>query len=164
VLFDLGLANELYVSLIGPVEDLVKDAHHVLVVPTGPLTSLPFHLLVTEKPATAITQLKDIGSYPDAGWLINHQAVSVLPALTSLKALRQVARRDPGAKPLEGFADPVFDPYLGDHFGAERHISTGATLCTKCGAPHLVRENCTPSLTGGRRQALQWAPPPTQHR
>src|SRR5260370_28761310 len=110
VLFDLGLANELYVSLIGLVEEVVKDARHVLVVPAGPLTSLPFHLLVTEKPATAIPQLKDIGSYRDAAWLIRRQAVSVLPALASLKALRQVPRRDPGAKPLVGFGDPVFDP------------------------------------------------------
>src|SRR5262249_45830484 len=33
-LFDLGLANELYASLIGPIEELVKDARHVLVVPS----------------------------------------------------------------------------------------------------------------------------------
>jgi CHAT domain-containing protein len=110
VLFDLGLANELYVSLVGPVEDLIKDARHVLVVPDGALTSLPFHLLVTEKPATAIPQLKDIASYRDAAWLIKRQALSVLPALASLKALRRVAGRDPGAKPLVGFGDPVFDP------------------------------------------------------
>jgi CHAT domain-containing protein/tetratricopeptide (TPR) repeat protein len=110
VLFDLALANELYAALIGPVEELTRDARHVLVVPSGPLTSLPFHLLVTEKPAAAVPQLKDIGSYRDAGWLIKRQAVSVLPALASLKALRQVVRRDPGAKPLVGFGDPVFDP------------------------------------------------------
>jgi CHAT domain-containing protein/tetratricopeptide (TPR) repeat protein len=110
-LFDLGLANELYVSLVGPVEDLVKDARHVLVVPSGPLTSLPFHLLVTEKPATAILPLKDIGSYRDAAWLLKRQAVSVLPALASLKALRRGgARREPGARPLVGFGDSVFDP------------------------------------------------------
>jgi hypothetical protein len=47
VLFDLGLANDLYLAVIGPVEEVVKDARHVLVVPAGPLTSLPFHLLVT---------------------------------------------------------------------------------------------------------------------
>jgi CHAT domain-containing protein len=110
VLFDLGLANDLYVSLVGPVDDLIKDAHHVLVVPSGPLTSLPFHLLVTEKPAVAIPQLKDIGSYRDVAWLIKRQSVSVLPALASLKGLRQVTRRDPGARPMVGFGDPVFDP------------------------------------------------------
>jgi hypothetical protein len=110
VLFDLGLANELYTDLIGPVELLVKDARHLLVVPSGPLTSLPCHLLVTEKPATPIPQLEDIGSSWDVAWLIKRQAESVLPALASLKALRQVARRDAGARPLVGFGDPVFDP------------------------------------------------------
>jgi CHAT domain-containing protein len=110
VLFDLGLANELYVSLVTPVEDLVRDAHHALVVPSGPLTSLPFHLLVTEKPTTAIPQLKDIGTYRHAAWLIKRQAVSLLPAPASLKALRRVASQAPGAKPMVGFGDPVYDP------------------------------------------------------
>jgi tetratricopeptide (TPR) repeat protein len=51
-LFDLGLAHELYAALLGPVEALVKDKRHLLIVPTGALTALPFHLLVTETPAT----------------------------------------------------------------------------------------------------------------
>jgi hypothetical protein len=42
VLFDLGLANDLYAALIGPVEDLVKDARHLLVVPSGALTRCRF--------------------------------------------------------------------------------------------------------------------------
>jgi CHAT domain-containing protein len=124
VLFDLGLANELYRALIGPVEEVVKDAHHLLVVPAGPLTSLPFHLLVTEKPPNAIPQLKDIGSYRDAAWLIKRQAVSLLPALASLKALRQVANREPGALPLVGFGDPVFDPAERVKALAERRART----------------------------------------
>jgi CHAT domain-containing protein/Tfp pilus assembly protein PilF len=110
VLFDLGLANELYAALIGPVENQIKDARHLLIVPAGPLTSLPFHLLVAEKPATAIPQLKDIGSYRDAAWLIKRQAVSVLPAIASLKALRAPVRQGGAAKPMVGFGDPVFDP------------------------------------------------------
>jgi hypothetical protein len=76
----------------------------VLVVPDGALTPLPFHLLVTEKPAAAIPQLKNIGSYRDAAWLIMRLAVGVLPALASLKALRQAARRDPVASPWWGSA------------------------------------------------------------
>ena len=50
-LFDLALANELYATLLGPVEALVKDKRSLLVAPSGALTALPFHLLVTEKPA-----------------------------------------------------------------------------------------------------------------
>jgi CHAT domain-containing protein/tetratricopeptide (TPR) repeat protein len=108
-LFDLGLANELYGDLIRPVDQVIKNARHMLVVPSGPLTSLPFHLLVTEKPPAAIPELKEIGSYRDAAWLVKRQAVSVLPALASLNALRRVAGQ-PGSKPMVGFGDPVFDP------------------------------------------------------
>ena len=49
-----ALANELHATLLGPVEALVKDKRSLLVVPSGALTALPFHLLVTEKPAAAI--------------------------------------------------------------------------------------------------------------
>jgi hypothetical protein len=131
VLFDLGLANELFAALIGPVEEVVKDARHVLVVPSGPLTSLPFHLLVTEKPATPIPQLKDIGSYRDAAWLMKRQAVSVLPALASLKALRQVTRREPGARPMVGFGDPVFDPTERAKALAERRAAQARIAVTR---------------------------------
>ena len=100
-------------------------------VPSGPLTSLPFHLLVTEKPATAIPQLKDIASYRDAAWLIKRQGLSVLPALAGLKALRQVARRDAGARPLVGFADPVFDPAERAKALAERRATQTRVAVTR---------------------------------
>jgi hypothetical protein len=109
---------------------VTKGARHLLVRPSGP-PSLPFHLLVTEKPATAIPQLKDIGSYRDAAWLIKRQAVSVLPALASLKALRQVARRDPGARPLVGFGDPVFDPAERAKALAERRAAQTRVALTR---------------------------------
>ena len=47
--FDLRRAHELYTALFAQVEDLIKDKH-LLVVPSGALTSLPFQVLVTEKP------------------------------------------------------------------------------------------------------------------
>ena len=110
MLFDLALAHELYVALIGPVEALVKDKRHLLVVPSGPLTSLPFNLLVTEKPAQPVTQAKDIARYRDAAWLIKRQAVSVLPSVASLRALRLFARKAEATKAMIGFGDPIFDP------------------------------------------------------
>jgi CHAT domain-containing protein len=109
-LFDLGLANELYVALIGPVEELVRDKRHLLVVPSGPLTSLPFHLLVTEKPAKPVLGVKDIPLYRDAAWLIKRHAVSVLPSVASLGALRLFARKTASTKAMIGFGDPIFDP------------------------------------------------------
>jgi CHAT domain-containing protein/Tfp pilus assembly protein PilF len=107
-LYDLALANELYAALLGPVERLVKDKRSLLIAPSGALTALPFHLLVTEKPTAAIPD--KIEGYRDAAWLLKRQAVSVLPSVSSLKALRGFARRDQAVKPMTGFGDPVFNP------------------------------------------------------
>jgi CHAT domain-containing protein/Tfp pilus assembly protein PilF len=107
-LFDLALANELYVSLLGPVEGLMKDKRSLLVAPSGALTALPFHLLVTEKPQAAIPD--KIEGYRDAAWLLKRQAVSILPSVSSLKALRGFMRKDQAIKPMTGFGDPVFNP------------------------------------------------------
>ncbi len=82
-------------------------------MPSGALTALPFHLLVTEKPAVAVPQVKarrDLAAYRDAAWLLKRQAVSVLPSVASLKALRVFPRRDVGMKPMVGFGDPIFGP------------------------------------------------------
>ena len=68
VLFDLGAAYEFYATLLGPVENVIKDKSHLLVVPTGALTALPFHLLVTERPAVAVPRLEDMATYRDAAW------------------------------------------------------------------------------------------------
>jgi hypothetical protein len=99
-LFDLALANELYGTLLGPVEALVKDKRSLLIVPSGALTALPFHLLVTEKPSAAIPET--LAGDRDAAWLIRRQAVSVLPSVASLKALRAFARNNHAARPMTG--------------------------------------------------------------
>jgi tetratricopeptide (TPR) repeat protein/CHAT domain-containing protein len=106
-LFDLGLAHELYDALLGPVEPLIKDKKHLIVVPSGALTALPFHLLVTQTPAPAASG--DLAAYREAQWLIRRQAVSVLPSVASLKALRMFARKDEAKSPMVGFGDPVFN-------------------------------------------------------
>jgi CHAT domain-containing protein len=107
-LFDLDLAQELYASLLGPADALIKDKRHLLIVPSGPLTELPFHLLVTQKFEGAAKDSSVFGPYRDAAWLIKRQAVAILPSVPSLKALRFSARTDAGAKPLIGFGDPLF--------------------------------------------------------
>ena len=132
VLFDLALAHELYIALIGPVEELVKDKRHVIAVPSGSLTSLPFHLLVTEKPAKLVTKVEDIALYRDAAWLIKRQAVSVLPSIASLRALRLFARQAESTKAIVGFGDPIFDP-------AERARALAERGATKSRAAVMTR-------------------------
>ena len=122
-LFDLALANDLYLALFGQVEAIVKDKRSLLVAPSGALTALPFHLLVTEKPAAAIPE--KLEGYREAAWLLKRQAVSVLPSVASLKALRGFARRDHAVKPMTGFGDPLFNP--ADEGGDKRTASRSLT-------------------------------------
>jgi CHAT domain-containing protein/Tfp pilus assembly protein PilF len=132
-LFDLGLANELYATLLGPVETMLKDKKQLLVVPSGALTSLPFHLLVTQKPSAALPE--NLSGYRDAAWLIKRQGVTVLPSVASLKALRQFGRKDQGAKPMVGFGDPVFNPNVAS--------TSAANSATKTAARSLITRSYT---------------------
>ena len=86
-----------------------------MVVPFGPLTALPFHLLVTAPPRVAKPAAQDsftaetAAPYRDAAWLTRRQAVSVMPSVASLKALRGFGSKERAAKPIVGFGDPVFN-------------------------------------------------------
>jgi CHAT domain-containing protein/tetratricopeptide (TPR) repeat protein len=107
-LFDLDLSYGLYTTILQPVETLIKNKKELLVVPSRALTALPFHLLVTDKPSAA--RPDNLSGYADVAWLIRRHAVTVLPSVSSLKALRGFAHNGVAAKPMIGFGDPVFDP------------------------------------------------------
>jgi CHAT domain-containing protein len=103
--FEHVRAHKLYKALLGEVEDLIKGKH-LLVVASGPLTQLPFHVLVTLAPRTA--------SHHAAAWLVRSHAVTVLPAVASLKALRRAGRPSAAQrKPMIGFGNPLLDGYPG---------------------------------------------------
>jgi CHAT domain-containing protein len=103
--FDLARAHTLYKALFGEVEDLIKDKH-LLVVPSSSLTQLPFHVLVTEKPETPTPDLTD---YRNIAWFARSNAITVLPAVASLQALRQYAKLSQATKPLLGVGNPLLD-------------------------------------------------------
>ena len=124
-LFDLALANELYAALLGPVEALVKDKRSLLVAPSGALTALPFHLLVTEKPAAAISgnirRLSRRGVAVEAaggvGAAVGCEPESVARSLRAgIKAI----------KPMTGFGDPLFNP--SPDGAGRRATATGKTV------------------------------------
>jgi CHAT domain-containing protein len=62
----------------------------------------------------------DLAAYRTAQWLLKLHAVSVLPSVTSLKALRVFARKDESNQPLIGFGDPVFNAEEESKPGAEQ--------------------------------------------
>jgi CHAT domain-containing protein/tetratricopeptide (TPR) repeat protein len=96
--FDHLRAHKLYMDLFSNVVDLIKDKH-LLIVPSGPLTQLPFHALVTQPPTTS--------DHRAIAWLAREHAVTVLPAVSSLKALRRVGRPSAARRALIGFGNPL---------------------------------------------------------
>ncbi len=104
--FDLDFAFTLYTELFGPIERLVRNKHDLIVAAAGPLTALPMHALVTDKPPEA--KPGDYAGYRNAAWLVKRHAVTVVPSVASLKALRAFARKAEAGKPMVGFGDPVF--------------------------------------------------------
>lgn len=114
--FDLAKAHELYAALLGPVQDLIKNKH-LLVVPSGPLTTLPFNVLVTEAPKTGVTGR--LADYRSAAWLGTRQPITVLPSVASLKALRHFAKAGRTRKAYLGIGNPLLEgPRVDLHFAA----------------------------------------------
>jgi CHAT domain-containing protein/tetratricopeptide (TPR) repeat protein len=105
--FDAGRAYGLYLALFGRIEDLIQGKR-LLIVPSGPLASLPFHVLVTQKPKTAIPPTFE--AYRAIAWLARRQAITVLPAVSSLKALRlHEATAQRARDAYAGYGDPVLN-------------------------------------------------------
>jgi CHAT domain-containing protein/tetratricopeptide (TPR) repeat protein len=96
--FDQARAHKLYTALFGELQDLVKGKH-LLIVPSGALTQLPFQVLVTRPP----------GDNRAIAWLAREHAISVLPAASSLKALRRVGKPSTAPKAMIGFGNPLLD-------------------------------------------------------
>jgi len=105
-LFNLQSAHQLYADLLGPVEDLVRDKEKLLIVPSGVLTSLPFNVLVTEKPANAVPS--NMIDYSNAAWLIKRHAITILPSVSSLRALREFASKGKAPDAFIGYGNPDF--------------------------------------------------------
>ena len=107
--FDLRKSHALYLALLAPFEDLIKDKH-ILVVPSGTLASLPFQVLITEAPDGLVGDYK---AYGRVKWLVARQPTTVLPSVASLKGLRQFAGASLAKRPYAGFGNPLLDgnPY-----------------------------------------------------
>jgi CHAT domain-containing protein len=98
--FDHARAYRLYSALLGPVQGLVKGKH-LLMVPSGPLTQLPFQVLVTKPPTS--------DRHRAAAWLAREHAITILPAVSSLKALRRVGKPSAASNTMIGFGNPLLD-------------------------------------------------------
>ncbi|MEE8286868.1 MAG: CHAT domain-containing tetratricopeptide repeat protein [Gammaproteobacteria bacterium] len=106
--FDTRLALELYQRLFAPAEPLLEGVNHVFVVPDGALHSLPFGVLVTDE---VDADFSHSSGYRDVPWLARKYAITTLPSVSSLRALRRYAKISKTEEPFLGVGDPV----LSDH-------------------------------------------------
>ena len=63
----------------------LDEVKHLMVVPDGPLESISFGVLVREVPKKEIDEFQE---YRDVRWLARDYALTRLPAVSSLPALR----------------------------------------------------------------------------
>ena len=143
--FDLDRAFGLYQALLEPVAKDIEGKELIL-VPSGPLATLPFQVLLTEKPAPAAGR-QDLAKAP---WLVKRFATTVLPSVSSLKALRQVAQRSKAPKPFIGFGNPLLSGNAQSAFDADR--AAQARLRQSCGASPEPRTS--QSAQRGRRSVV----------
>lgn len=99
--FDFALARQAYLGLIDPVKPLLQGKTALIIVPDRSLAALPFHLLLTAdtSPDTPISQ---------APWLIRQTAITILPSVANLAALRSKTQQPSHATlPFLGIGDPL---------------------------------------------------------
>lgn len=146
--FDLVRAYALYKGLFGQIEDLIKDKR-LLIVPSGPLTQLPFEVLVTESPKAALPV--SVADYRDVAWLAREHAITVLPAVSSLKAVRELAKESQASDAYIGVGDPLLD---GDPTRF-RDDALAAKLARDARCPEPPQHVALPSDRGATRAGVR---------
>jgi CHAT domain-containing protein/tetratricopeptide (TPR) repeat protein len=141
--FDAGRAHALYTALFGQVGELIRGKH-LLIVPSGAMTQLPFQVLITDKPDPAPSGTEALRR---AAWLVRSHALTVLPSVSSLKALRQVAKESHASRTLIGFGNPLLN-------GPDaRYAMLAAAARSKTSCPEAPKQWVV-AMTGERRGVL----------
>ncbi len=119
--FDLEASHELYKNLFRGIEPQMGGLDHLIVVPSGGLASLPFGLLVTQKPANA--------DYTKATWLTQRISISHVPSLHAFYTLRATRTVIAPPKPLLAFGDPVLKGATAVKKGEENSLAKAGQAC-----------------------------------
>ena len=96
--FDYHSSKELYGELIEPFKDYIQDIKKLIIVPHGPLLSMPFEILVNETPQE---------SSFNNNWLIKKHNIIYYPSISSFHAMKSLDKID-----LKGYFAGFGDPKL----------------------------------------------------
>ncbi|MGE4146923.1 MAG: tetratricopeptide repeat protein [Hyphomicrobiaceae bacterium] len=164
--FDLARAHALYKGLLGGAEGLLRNPDgswkEMIVVPSGALTQLPFQVLVTAPPKARFAETAtDLAA---VSWLGRRQAITLLPAVSSLKALRRDAKPSLAKRPYIGFGNPTLSGRAS--LATDQAMRPLAEAWQSCTNPEM-RAGCKanfPRITSGRAQDVgkirEWSPLP----
>lgn len=149
--FDRALAHQLWQTLIAPVAPVLDGAARVLVVTEGPMSGLPLALLVTAPPDGADD---DPAAWATTPWLIRRHALVTLPAVSSLKSLRQgsPAPRTENQRFIGVGAPLLLGPTGGN---AVTVAQSAAGISGHMGDPEVLRR--LPALPGTARELARIA-------
>lgn len=144
--FDVNKSFALYQSLLGGVDKNLTGLEHLIVVPSGPLASLPFSVLVTAQPNGA--------DYANAAWLVKRVALTHSPSLLSFYDKRSTVPTHQATRMFLGFGNPT----LGPASASTKNVRLVNTLATT--PANTQAQNIKPTATGGQANPLAAAAKP----
>jgi CHAT domain-containing protein len=118
--FSASTAHRLYKALLGDdaIQAVVEapEIKTLMIVPSGPLLALPPSVLVVADPGKDTARDVSAEAMRATDWLIKHQAIAVLPSVSSLSTLRNsaAALRADGSPRAPGGLFMLADPLYGD--------------------------------------------------
>lgn len=101
--FDYDKAHELYQLLFSDIEDIISGKE--LIISTyGSLSQLPFHVLVTSPVGEDQNYME---SSVSPSWLGVENSITIIPSVSSFKALRTLTKDDVQASKFLGMGNPL---------------------------------------------------------
>jgi CHAT domain-containing protein/tetratricopeptide (TPR) repeat protein len=164
--FNLASAHDLYRALLAPFRDIIKDKS-LLIAASPSLSDLPFNVLVTESPSTAI--LSRLDQYRNVPWLGTQHPITVLPSLGAVRALPRRAKMSLASRAYLGIGNPLLDgqqdhPEWGWYYKRRALASWDKQHCPEAEARHrtAVASQTAMSPGGGFRvdEIRRWDPLP----
>jgi tetratricopeptide (TPR) repeat protein/CHAT domain-containing protein len=116
--WDPSVAYRMYSRLIQPVEYFLAGKKSVVIVPHGPIASLPFEMLISSH-AHAKKRFWSVSDRPT--YLVEKYAFSYVPTVSGLSFLRKRARPNKPGWTIAAFGDAVYTDK-----GADREVNPGA--------------------------------------
>jgi CHAT domain-containing protein len=145
----VALARRLHGKLLPFGDGALAGVRHLLVVPDGPLQSLPFAVLA--RPAAAAPEGTD---YRRVDWLARRLATTTLPSVSSLRVLRRAAPSSRAREPFRGVGDPVLTGVPAPARGGAGAPDVAALLADGLADPDQVRALPPLPETAAELQAL----------